>query len=307
MSQWVIPYIDQPAGFWTRLADRYGEHIEEVYLPMPQGWMPSGRSRQPETHLEAFLRSAPLPKAVLINPIVLPEPIADSAPRILERLRACYERYGVRNVTVTSLELARAIRESLPFMHITASCLMGIAAPAQALLLQEHVDSLTPDTRLCHDLHGLRRVKAAFKGRTRLLVNESCLPGCPLRTQHFYEMAYSTSFPQSLCGASLAEMPWMRMTGGWILPQHLHYYTGAYDSLKLAGRVTLQDPQRYLHVLGAYIQGAPLTPDEIGGGPASILKPLDIPDALFETILNCDKDCHRCSICRDFYEAHTHA
>jgi hypothetical protein len=94
------------------------------------------------------------------------------------------------------------------------------------------------------------------------------------------------------------------MTGGWILPQHLHFYDGVYDSLKLAGRVTLKDPHRYERVLAAYVQRTPLQPADIGGGPASILAPVDIPDTLFETILNCGKDCHRCSLCRDFYNAH---
>ncbi len=307
MNHWVIPYIDQPVSFWSNLADQYGDMIEEVYFPMPQGWIASGRSRQPEAHLESFLKNVVLPKAVLVNPIVLPEPIATIAPRILDKLREMYERYGVSNLTVTSLELARAVRETLPYVRITASCLMGISTPAQVLVLREDVDSLTPDTRLSHDLKGLQRVKAAFKGRLRLLVNESCLPGCPLRTQHFYEMAYSSSFPLSLCQTTLEQMPWLRMTSGWILPQHLHFYEGVYDTLKLAGRVTLQDPQKYRRVLAAYINRTELHPDEIGGGPASIITPVDIPNSLFEAILNCEKDCHHCSLCRDFYNQHINA
>jgi hypothetical protein len=305
MKPWIIPYIDQPVAFWHEIQDHYGDAIEEVYFPMPQGWFASGRSRLPETHLDTFLREGRLPKAVLVNPIILPEPIAEIAPRVAEKLMELYERFGVRSVTVTSLDLARHIRQTMPFMHITASCLMGISTPSQVAYLDSAVDSLTPDTRLSHDLPGLEKLKSTFGGRIRLLVNESCLPGCPLRTQHFYEMAYSKTFPHSLCQSLLEQSPWLRLTGGWILPQHLHYYDGVCDSWKLAGRVTLKDPLKYRQVLAAFMGRTPLRPADIGGGPASVLAPVEIPDRFFENILHCDKDCGRCSVCRDFYAAHT--
>jgi hypothetical protein len=307
LKRWVIPYIDQPVEFWHELHDRYGDTIEEVYFPFPQGWIASGRSRQPEACLETFLCQARLPKAVLVNPVVLPEPIAQIGPRLVRQLAEMHERYGVGSVTVTSLELARVVKTSLPFLHVTASCLMGVSSPAQAMLLNSCVDSLTPDTRLSHDLSGLRRLKSAFTGKLRLLVNESCLPGCPMRVQHFYEMAYSSSFPLSLCQNMLDQTPWLRMTGGWILPQHLHYYDDVCDSLKLAGRVTLRDPNTYRQVLAAYVNRTPLQPADIGGGPASILDPVDVPDRVFETILNCEKNCHGCTFCRDFYQEHVAA
>jgi hypothetical protein len=304
MKPWVIPYIDQPISFWDELYGHYGGGIEEVYFPMPQGWFASGRSQQPQVYLETFLKQDNLPKAVLVNPVVLPEPIAQIGPKVVEKLKGLFESYGVRSVTVTSLELACAIRQALPMMHITGSCLMGIASPVQTLLLDHTLDSLTPDTRLSHDLAGLEKLKTSFSGRVRLLVNESCLPGCPMRPQHFYEMAYSNTFPLSLCQAFLEKKPWLRMTSGWILPQHLHYFDSVCDCYKLAGRVTLKNPATYRKVLAAYFHQTPLNPADIGGGPASILAPMQIPDSFFETILHCDKQCGTCSTCRNFYEKH---
>ena len=72
--------------------------------------------------------------------------------------------------------------------------------------------------------------------------------------------------------------------------------------LSQVGRVTLRDRVRYLTVLSAYIHRAEILPRDIGGGPASVLEAIDIPDELFEFILNCDKNCHACSVCRDYYE-----
>ena len=302
MSAWVIPYVDQELSFWDELAERFGEHIEEVYFPMPGDIFASGRGRQPDSFLETFLRRAVLPKAALLNPIVLPRPVEEIAPQVLDALERLHGDFGVSSVTVANLALARRIREKRPEFRITASVLMGIARPAQVLMVQDWVDGITPDNSLMRDLDGLRRMRDAFSGELRLLVNEACIPGCPHRTQHFYEMGYADSFPASLCQQMLAERPWLRLTGAWILPRHLVYYEGLYDSLKLAGRVTLRDRANYLTVLSAYVNRKEILPKDIGGGPASVLEPIDMPDELFEMILHCDKNCHICSICRDYYE-----
>ena len=302
MNRWVIPYIDQDLSFWQKISDLYGSNIHEVYLPAPGDVFPNGRSKQPSIHLKTFLKESTLPKAVLINPILLPQPVDEMGPGLVEILQTLREEYGVCRVTVTSLQLARQIKESLPEFKITASVLMGITTPAQVLTARDFVDAISPDTRLTRDIPGLRRIRKAFNGEIRLLVNEACLPGCLYRTQHFYEMAYSSKFPRSLSQQTLDEYPWLRMTGAWVLPQHLHYYDGLYDTLKLAGRVTLQDPNKYIKVLNAYIHRKPLLPDEIGGGPASILDKMEIPDEVFETILICSKNCDACPYCRDYYQ-----
>ena len=97
------------------------------------------------------------------------------------------------------------------------------------------------------------------------------------------------------------ERPWLRLTGARVLPQHLHYYDGLYDSLKLAGRVTLRDPVVYQKILEAYLHRTELLPCDIGGGPASVVDRIPISDELFETLLNCQKNCLQCSICENYY------
>lgn len=305
VSTWVIPYVDQDLDFWTEVQERFGRWVKEVYFPMPPlagEQFASGRSPQPRQFLDDFLRRAPLPKAVLLNPIILPRPVEVMAPAILSALRQLRDEYGVQSVTVTNLTLARLIKEALPDLYVTASVLMGLATPAQALMVRDCVDAITPDTRLLRDLTGLKRLRSAFPGEIRLLVNEACLPGCPFRTQHFYEMGYGHDFPLSLCEQMLAERPWLRLTGAWVLPRHLTFYDGLYDHLKLAGRVTLRDRDRYLTLLEAYVNRAPILPTAIGGGPASPLDLIDASDEWFAFVLHCDKRCDICSVCREYYE-----
>jgi collagenase-like PrtC family protease len=302
MSTWIIPYVDQGLDFWQEIRDRFGGQVKEVYFPIPGGHFASGRSAQPEQHLDDFLRHAPLAKSAVMNPIVLPRPVEVMAPEILSVLERLWGEFGVQSVTVTSLGLARSIKESLPEFRVAASVLMGIASPLQAFVAKDFVDAIGPDTRLTRDLGGLRRLRAGFSGEIRFLVNEACIPGCPFRTQHFYEMGYGETFPQSLCQRMLEENPWLRLTGAWLLPKHLVYYEGLYDSLKLAGRVTLRDRDRYLTVLEAYVHRLPILPRDIGGGPASPVDGLDVSEEWFEFVLHCDKRCDVCPVCREYYE-----
>jgi collagenase-like PrtC family protease len=302
VSTWIIPYVDQELGFWTEIRERFGQQVREVYFPMPDEQFASGRNPQPRQFLTDFLRYAPLPKSVLMNPIILPKPVETMAPAVLSTLRQLRDDFGVQSVTVTNIALARLIKEALPDFYVTASVLMGIATPMQALLARDYVDAMTPDTRVLRDLAGLKRLRLAFPGEIRLLVNEACIPGCPFRTQHFYEMGYGHHFPLSLCEQMLEEQPWLRLTGAWVLPRHLALFDGLYDQLKLAGRVTLQDADRYLSVLEAYMNRAPILPAQIGGGPASPLDLIDVSDEWFAFVLHCDKRCDVCSVCREYYE-----
>ena len=302
-KQWIVPFIDQPLSFWDELSADFGQYIQAVYCPLPEGDTASGRPRQPEHHLEKFLQQSSLDKTILVNPIILDRPVSQIGQSILQKLKRLHDFYGICRVTVASLELAKLIKETFPNFTITASILMGISTPTQVVMVRDYVDVIVPDNRILHDLICLRKIKEAFSGEICLIVNETCLPGCPYRTQHFYEMGYGNHFPESLCQSLLEEKPWLRLTGGWILPQHLGYYEGFYDSLKIAGQVTLQNPDHYKKVIGAYLHRTPLLPWEIGGGPASVMEPIKITDKFFETLLNCDKNCGQCKFCEQYYES----
>lgn len=298
---WFVPYVDQPLAFWERLKAEFGRFICQVYFPLPGDFIGSGRPPQPAEHLPGLLRSALFAHCVLINPITLP-PVELVAPRVIEMLRQMMGEYGLASATVSSLLLAARIRDALPELKLAASVLMDIARPNQALMLEGICQTLVPASRVVRDRAALAALRAAFPGRIRLIVNEACLPGCPYRVQHFQEMASGLSHPQSLCQELLEQQPWMRLTGAWVLPQHLHLYDGLYDELKLAGRVTLGEEAAYRRVLEAYICRRPLAPHAIGGGPASVLEPMEITEEFFARTLECGQRCHECSRCREYYE-----
>lgn len=298
---WALPYIDQPLSFWEDLADRYGEHILDIFFPLSPTLIGSGRPPLPDRHLETFVSKAPVPKAALLNAVTLPGPVRESARPVIEELRKLQGEVGLENATIANLRLAEEIRQALPDLKLTASVLMEINHPNQALMLNGFFDVLVPGSRAMRHLPSLRALKKAFQGKLRLLVNESCLGGCPYRQQHFHEMCSGVPEPESLCNGLLDREPWMRLTGAWVVPQYLHYFENAYDELKLAGRVTLQDPDRFLHVFSSYLNRTPLLPCDIGGGPSSVLEPIEMPEDLYAFTLQCGQRCHECRRCEEYY------
>lgn len=297
-KSWAIPYIDQAPGFWESLHGEYGAAIREVYFPITLPEMGTGRPVQPTAHLEALLRARVVPMAVLVNPLVLPGPLERIGGRIVDELTRLHEQFGVNAATVSDIRLAEMIRQQLPTLRLTASCLLDVAEPGQVHALRGVFDVLVPSTRVVRRPDRLAAIRAAFQGRIRLLVNEGCLDSCLDRKQHFYEMAYSAQAPRSLCSDRLTREAWLRLTGAWVLPQHLELLDPFADEFKLAGRVTLCEPGQYRRVLDAYLGRRALWPHEIGGGPASVLMRAAVSRALFQRILHCDHICGGCSVCQ---------
>jgi hypothetical protein len=298
--RWMLPYVDQPVEFWQELAATYPSSIKGVYFPLPVSGLGSGRPPQPAQHLEPFLNQDAVGKHVLINPIMLPEPVTEMGAQITDQLERLAQEHGISGATICDLRLAEMARQRLPGLELTASVLADVCEPHQLSLLEGLFDVIVPSTRILRSSRNLIALREAFSGRLRLLVNEACLPGCPYRRQHFYEMATSENPPESLCAELLERQPWLRIIGAWVLPQHLHWFDELADEYKLAGRVTLRDPDNYRRVCDAYIHRTALWPNEIGGGPASILDKTIVPDDLYETTLACDRQCHQCDLCQRF-------
>jgi hypothetical protein len=298
---WAIPYIDQPIDFWNQLHQELGEHIQEVYFPLPQGVIGSGRPIQPKKYLNTFLLNSPLRKSLLINPIILPQPVEDISPSIIDAISPLVSEFGIQSITVSNLLLGEKIKEQFPDLSLTASVLLDITQQNQLLMLNGVFDKIVPGSRVMRNVSALKNLRQAFEGKIRLIVNEGCLSGCPFRIQHFYEMGSDLPFPHSLCNHLLKEKPWLRLTGAWVLPQHLHLYEDAFDELKLAGRVSLRNPAYYILILKSYINRDTLFPNQIGGGPASVMHSIEITEEFYKKTLRCQHSHHKCTICKDYF------
>jgi hypothetical protein len=302
-KQFIIPYIDQDINFWEKLSEKYGKHIREVYFPITDDFIGTGRPVQPEKFLSTFLESKIFPVSVLINPVILPLPVNKIADRVLKMLEYYILHCNLNEVTLTSLELANIIKNKIPELKLTASTLMEISSVQQLVSLGSIFDTLVPSNRILRELKSLKELRNFYSGRMRIMVNEACIPSCVYRTQHFFEMSDRNNMhPHSLCNDILKQHPWLRLTGSWVLPQHLYLFEGLFDEIKLSGRVSLQRPERYINVFDSYIFRHTLGPHEIGGGPASVNIPLKITADFYQYTLNCNKHCSACTICSEYWK-----
>jgi len=301
IAKWTIPYIDQPIDFWKLLRKEFHPFIKSVYLPIPGINTGSGRPLRPDRHVNKFLDSKVFPVSLLINAMILKNTAVKVFESIRIHLKKAIYKWWVDEIIVTDLNLANFISNEFSGLSITASTLMNIYSPSQLIYL-ENIDSIVPSTYLVRKPELLSVLKNNYSGKIRLIVNEGCLSKCPFRTQHFYEMINDDLiFPESLCTHILNRHPWLRLTGAWILPQHLHLLDGLYDELKLSGRITLSKPERYVHVLSHYINRKPLMAHEIGGGPASVYKPIKISEDFYKQTLKCKGNCLLCNYCQDYW------
>jgi hypothetical protein len=299
--KWSIPYIDQPLSFWQKLNDEFGDWIKEVYLPLPIDIISSGEPVQPDKYKTAFLKSNLLRISALLNPMILSKPVEDVTPQVIEVLKKWQDEYNLASATVANLTLAMRVHESIPELSLTASCLMQISRPNQVEMINGIFNYLVPSPLIVRDIKSLKALKEAFRGKIRILVNECCLPGCPYRPQHFFEMGCNHPYPLSLCNELLDIHPWMRLTGGWILPQHLHLFDHLCDEYKLGGRVTLRNPDDYYRVFSSYLNRKKLLPNEIGGGPGMVRLPIEISESYYKKTLHCRQQCHTCTVCQDYF------
>jgi len=302
-QRFVVPYVDQGKTFWEKLSVLYREHIREVYFPLTGENIGTGRPSLPDKHLTGFLESGIFPVSVLINPLVLPRPVNEISGGIIKKVEYYLKNYNLIGVTLANLALAKIIRKTFPSLELTASTLMEISNEQQLVMIGDVFDRLVPPGRILRDIRTLKMLKKRFKGKIRIMVNEGCLPSCVFRTQHFYEMSNpDIAYPDSLCYELLEEKPWLRLTGGWILPQHLSLIEGLFDEIKLSGRISLQRPERYFRVLESYLFRKALYPHETGGGPASVNVPMDIRTDFFKYTLSCRKNCSSCKFCEDYWK-----
>ena len=190
IGPWSVPYIDQPPLFWENLIVKYGETIKNIYFPFSNDVIGSGRPLQPSKYLYEFLELPGFRHNLLINPITLPQKEDIISPKIIAQIESLHKKYEIHEITLAHFNLAKIIKHHFPDISLTASTLMDIFSPLQISMLDGVFDVLVPSSKIIRNIDALHKIRKAFNGRIRLLVNESCIPHCVSRVQHFHEMSH---------------------------------------------------------------------------------------------------------------------
>lgn len=165
-------------------------------------------------------------------------------------------------VTVSSLIIARLVRDIAPDMPIIVSTIAGVRAPEDLVpYLEFNPFAVTPHHDLGRSLNELAKLSAFTKSQgvnIRLLVNESCIFNCEKRKSHygFLCSGEKDDFFQHWCNKLKYDDPSLLLQSGWIRPEDVPWIASHFGvtHFKISGRA--KTPDWLATVITAYAQGS---------------------------------------------------
>lgn len=299
--RFAVPYNGDP-GVIERLAG-VRHLIGRVFLPIPLGFMATGRPwslGQPE----AYRRELPGLVRAIAEAGFAPEVLCNSSmPKWTEvgatvRYLGRLVDSGLRHVTIAYLPLASRVHREIPGIEITASTVADIheGARLDRWIEEAGITTVVPDRSLNKRLDALRALKRS--GLTvSLVVDDGCMPSCPIQSQHYAIYQYCDrrhallkGSIESSCRKWLRSDTW-RVWQSDIVPGDLPRFEGVVDLFKF-GRDSRRDTDRLLAEVAHYAGRA--SRQSFFGGHVE-------PEEVFDRLQACDRLCSRCGWCRDAF------
>jgi len=297
----AIPYNHDP-GLLDGLAP-YRRDIGEIFLPAPpdllgtfRPWTGPGAAEY-RRRLPMIARQAHdmgIEVDMVMNIPYLP---FSEHPRVAAYASEVMDM-GIRWFTLGDLHVAGAIRDTCPEAGIVASTIAEVSTVTRARYWVRQVGvNRVVLPRLLNKQP--RRIREMMRVGVPLevIVNESCIPGCPYSVAHCTALGgWKTTDEaeggrfQDICRVIRVEYPWEHYKSE-ILPFSVHHLEGLVTHLKLAGRDAptahiLSEVERFTVLesnrnsqLGCYLE----------------------PDDVWEKVTTCDHYCEDCDFCEDAF------
>ena len=161
------------------------------------------------------------------------------------------------------------------------------------------------------------RCREKFPGlKMELLANEGCLDHCPYKLSHDAAIALAnlglgevtSRLNQDFgCRRVLGAKPHLLFKSPFIRPEDVSCYEGLVDIIKICGRTL--GPKFLTRTVAAYLageyQGNLLALTDAMDWLADLLyiPNQDLPENFWRQVSGCDRDCDRCSYCRNLFDS----
>ena len=289
--------------------------------------------------LPSFISSIPkgIKKFCLLNTrVLLPTCYETQSLKEIETsVSTYYYNNWLDGLIVTDFMFLRSLSETLPFevvqsIEIVPSINMGISSVSQAQSILSHIESMgfpmPPKLVLDRSLNRQPKILEQIRKwqdesypnlKITLLVNEGCLPYCPLKVSHdclisIFNQSYSDSnaplhvFRNFGCRAYMANEYYHYLTSPILRPEDLTYVEPFYDVIKIAGRTHSDD--FIMKCFDAYAH------ESWNGNLIELIDtafPLRseccidnsrIPKNFYSRTSTCDLNCNRCGYCKRVFE-----
>lgn len=299
-----VPFNQDP-GLVDRIM-QFKKHIHDVYLPCRPDIMGSGRwwNGNPGEYDEVVeglvkkLGKNGIRANILFN-AMCPE-LADTKKTLA--YIGEMEAIGIDTATVCSLLLAKRIRQKFPKLRISASTNALVNSVKKAMFWRDvcKVDDICVDRDINLRPRLIADIRRASGAKIRMLVNEGCLPDCPLRIQCMTFISHSGKdmardpFIRE-CFAIRGRQLWQEYSSTSVVPGALKHYKGIVDCVKIQGRTYSTDT--IVRILDHYINDT----DSFYTDPD---RTFHKPEEVFLKVVGCDRNCDSCGWCRDYFEKH---
>ena len=151
---------------------------------------------------------------------------------------------GIKKITISIPPLIQIIKSTGLDFKVCISTLNQIATVNKAIEYQElGVDSIVLDESIIRNFSVLERIRAAFNGEIKIIVNTLCRGDCTYRTFH-YNLTASNLQESNLdkyyfykCFTYFSDSIANNLRRMWVRPEDLHYYRNiGINSFKIQGR-----------------------------------------------------------------------
>ena len=296
------------------LIKKYENNIEHIFLGIPELYNQFSIAKQysfsSDSSHELLKKTKHKYKRIVVYNNTCYDKSDDEVFKYFEdTIYPLIEEYQIDGFTITSLPLAQKIRKDYPNieLHTSVNCNHFTIRTMDMWRELAGIDIFNAPREAGRMIPLLKEMKEhGFK--TKILVNEPCVFGCPFSLKHQIDLALQRNTKYDLC-YSYDYINAFKTN--LILPKWLDYLDEYVYCYKISGRVALQD--NLLNYLDAYILGKKFTyiNDYACYGdnnPIGLLeknfgikiREEDIPDKLIQ----CEcKECNRtCFICSNLYE-----
>ncbi len=296
-----LPYNHDPAWIDEIIA-RFAPFASDVYFPLHpsiyetlyawRGPKDAAEYRKQLDSLSKKLYSAGLKTNILLNAnspeSTRFEPLFSYLDDFLD-----LERHSV---TVMSFYLARQLSRRYPGLQITSSLTSNVCSPTIARLWKKEANAwgITPHLGINKKLDELKKIKRLGL-KIKLLVNNDCLPDCPLNMLHHQAHTVGQLAPRA-AAASIRDIHKLcfqiKQADRWLLaqqtivPRDLPRYAGIADLIKIEGRG--RPTEALVYIVGEYLKME---------SAVNIDWAYEEPEGAFDMISSCDRVCDECGWC----------
>jgi len=311
-----IGYNDSFKSF-CNLIEKYKDHIESIYFPLPKKYIGSGRGSKKNDSYEAeifglinFCNSFNIKPILLLNPNILDY---SKIPVILNYLKTIDLKLGVQNIILKDPFLLKKIKTQFPHINIEISILAHVNTLEKARQFKAlGASTITIDREHTRDLDFIRKIHKIL--RVKIMLNEGCMKNGIFCDVHYNVLSgeLNCKYPiqesdfrlieRAPCLNFLRNEPEKIFSATFVRPEDLKHYVNIADSFKLSTR---NGSTRIIeNILHAYVhqsyEGNLL--DLLNSPFTQVVnfidnKALDTVD-FFNTLSTCDDDCGNCGFCR---------